>query len=334
MFIRALSALALLSVFPSNISAIQQEASHAAGFTRFEPDATAVYRITSQTPPPANSDVFVLEAEETIVFDAEGKAVHSRYLLYKILTQKGAEGWANLSCAWEPWHEERPTLRARVITPDFAVHPLDPATITDSPDSDDDNAVFSDRRVLRAPLPAIAAGSLVEEEQSVRETSVFFEAGSVKRTYFGFSAPLRHSRLILDAPSTMSLRYKAEMLADLKPQRTEADGRLRLTFDVGPLEEFDESDPDLPSDVPAYPNIVSSTGLSWQSVAERYAQIVDKQIAVDLKPIVGRLILGKSSRMEKASAILQYLSREIRYTGVEFGDAAIVPRSPTETLTR
>src|SRR5262249_12023900 len=35
-----------------------------------------------------------------------------------------------------------------------------------------------------------------------------------------------------------------------------------------------------------------------------------------------------------ADALLAYIHREVRYTGVEFGDASIVPRTPSETLQR
>ena len=38
-------------------------------------------------------------------------------------------------------------------------------------------------------------------------------------------------------------------------------------------------------------------------------------------------------RREKEAAILDYVDREVRYTGIEFGEAAIVPHSPAETLT-
>ena len=70
-------------------------------------------------------------------------------------------------------------------------------------------------------------------------------------------------------------------------------------------------------------------------VAEEYGKIVDKQITgADLKSLVGKLIAGKVSRDEKAAAILAYLDREVRYTGVEFGESAMVPHSPNETLGR
>ena len=301
----------------------------------FSADPAALYHTASQVTPPADADVLVLEDEDTFVFDAEGRAIHTHYLLYKVLTQRGADGWSDLSFSWEPWHEERPTLRARVITPDNAIHALDASTITDAPAKENEDNVFSDRRDMRGPLPAIAPGSVVEEEETSKEIAPFFGAGSLKRIYFGRFAPVHHTLLVLDAPSKLPLRYNLQSLPDLQPQRTESDGRVRIIFDQGPLDALDAAEAYLPSDVPAYPSVFFSTGSSWQLLATEYAKIVDRQIAAaDLKSLVARLVAGKNSRDEKIAAILQYLDREVRYTGVEFGDAAIVPRSPNETLTR
>ena len=325
----------LQSVFLTLAAAASAANSNPPETPHFSSDAAVLYQSASQVTPPASADVLILEDQDTFVFDAEGRAVHSQYLLYKVLTQRGADGWSDLSVTWEPWHEVRPTFHARVITPDSAVHPLDSNTVTDAPAKENEDNVFSDRRVMRAPLPAIAPGSLVEEEETSTETSPFFGAGSLQRFYFGRSAPVQHARLVLDAPSSLPLRYNLQLLSDLQPQRVESDGRVRITFDHGPLDPFDDAQYFLPSDVPAYPNVAFSTGNSWQQVAEEYGKIVDKQIApADLKSVVARLIAGKNSRDQKTAAILQYLDREVRYTGVEFGDAAVVPHSPTETLSR
>ncbi|MBZ5598777.1 MAG: DUF3857 domain-containing protein [Acidobacteriia bacterium] len=302
--------------------------------THFSPDASGLYQRVSQVPPTAGADVLFLEDEETVVFDSEGRAVHTWYFLYKIITQKGAEGWGDISCGWEPWHEERPGLRARVITPDGTVHVLDAKTITDAPAKESADHVFSDRRVLRAPLPAVAPGSLVEELVST-DSAPLFAAGTVERFYFGSSVPVQHTRLVLDAPAALPLRYDLHLLPDLKPQRNETEGRVRITFDYGLVETPDDVDTELPSDLPAYPSITFSTGDSWHQVAEEYGKIVDKQITdAVLKSLVGKLSAGKASRDEKAAAILQYLNREVRYTGVEFGESAIVPHFSSETLAR
>lgn len=301
--------------------------------THFAADAAGLYQSASQATAPAGADVLMLDDEETVVFDTEGRAVHTRYVLYKVLTQKGAENWGDIAASWEPWHQERPSIRVRVVTGDNAVHVLDEKTITDAPAKESQDNVFSDRRVLRAPLPAVAPGSLVEEEEISKESAPFFGAGSVERFYFGGSVPVHHTRLVLDAPAALPLRYEVRLLPDLKPQRDEAGGRVRVTFDYGPMDAFDETDPQLPSDVPFYPSVTFSTGESWRQIAAEYTKIVDKQIAgADLKSLAGKLTAGKASRDEKAAAILQHLDREVRYTGVEFGESAIVPHSPGETL--
>jgi len=303
--------------------------------THFSADAAALYQRASQVNPPAGADLLVFEDEQTLVFDSEGRVVCTRYVVYKVLTQKGADDGGSVSFSWEPWHEERPTLRARVITADNAVHLLDEKTITDAPAKENEDNVFSDRRIIRAPLPAVAAGPLVEEEHVSRESAPFFGAGSVERFYFGGSVPVHHTRLVLDAPATLPLRYEIRLLPDLKPERAEAAGRVRIVFEYGPMDALEDAETNLPNDVPAYPSVIFSTGDSWQQVAQEYGKIVDKQIAgADLNSLVRKLTAGKNTRDEKAAAILQYLDREVRYTGVEFGESALVPHSPSETLSR
>ena len=46
------------------------------------------------------------------------------------------------------------------------------------------------------------------------------------------------------------------------------------------------------------------------------------------------MIAGKRGVAEKESAILDYLDREVRYTGIEFGEAAIMPHDPADTLNK
>jgi hypothetical protein len=43
---------------------------------------------------------------------------------------------------------------------------------------------------------------------------------------------VQHARLVLDAPSSLPLRYNLQLLSDLQPQRVESDGRVRITFDT------------------------------------------------------------------------------------------------------
>ena len=102
-----------------------------------------------------------------------------------MLTAKGAEGWDTLSVGWDPWHEMRPVIRARVIDPTIQ------STISiRTPSPKNRHAAATTRptvteRGCTAPLPAIAPGVVVEEEYLERETEPFFAPGRVGRAFFG-----------------------------------------------------------------------------------------------------------------------------------------------------
>src|SRR6185312_10623381 len=101
------------------------------------------------------------------------------------------------------------------------------------------------------------------------------------------------------------------------------------------LEPLENADNNLPSDAPPYPSVTFSTGASWHEIAQQYSKVVDERIASsDVQSLVDGLTRDKTTPQEKAYALLQYVDMNIRYTGVEFGDAAIIPNSPAETLKR
>ena len=301
----------------------------------FSIDPKVLYEQASEPAAPDGTNVTVLDDEESYNFDAAGRSLYTEYTVYKVLTQRGAEGWSNISVTWEPWHQERPLVRVRVITPDFVVHDLDLKTLADAPAQDEQFNIYSDRRVIRGPLPAVAPGAVVEQEIVVHESTPFFSAGTLGRCFFGrVSIPVHHSRFAVEAPSSIPLHYVAQLLPDLQPQKTESDGLVRIVFERGTIDPLETVESYLPSDVPAYPSITFSTGASWESVAQDYAAIVDGQIKnSDVKAVVEKLTDHKQTRSEKIQAISGYLDKEIRYTGVEFGDATIIPHSPSETIT-
>jgi hypothetical protein len=99
----------------------------------FSIEPKVLYLAASEPTPPEGVDIIVLDDEDIYSFDANGGCVQTSYTVFKVLTQKGVEGWDRVSVDWAPWREERPIIRARVITPDYAVHALDHKTITDAP---------------------------------------------------------------------------------------------------------------------------------------------------------------------------------------------------------
>jgi tetratricopeptide (TPR) repeat protein/transglutaminase-like putative cysteine protease len=302
----------------------------------FSVDPKILYQAASAAPAPDGVNVTELCEDEHYTFDDAGRMVHVGHIVYKVLTQRGAEGWDSIVIGWEPWHEARPVIRARVIAPDFTVHTLDPNTITEAPARGGDYKIYSDGKRLRAPLPAIAPGVVVEEEYTATETEPLFAAGRVGRVVLGQEdVPVAHSRVVFDFPAALPLRTNLLLLPGIKPVRSESGGRVTLTFDIGALDAIEAGEPYLPPEDIRFPIIEFSTGASWQSIATEYSKIVDSRASSPaVEAVVAPLVAGKKSAADKEAAIVDFLDREVRYTGIEFGEAAIVPHDPAETLAK
>ncbi len=326
----------LLLVFPG-VAALDAPAQQDAALwsaPHFSVPARDLYQAASSMAAPDGANVTLFDDDEKFSFDEGGRLTHVGHYIYKVLTAKGAEGWDTLSVGWDPWHEVRPVIRARVIEPDYSEHDLDPKAITEEPARGGDYKTYSDGKRLRAPLPAIAPGVVVEEEYLERETEPFFAPGRVGRAFFGHErTPVAHSSAVFEAPLSLPLRIETRVLPGLTPKRVEANGHATITYEIGALEGIESRDANLPPDAYVFPEIDYSTGASWQALATEYSKIVDSKANGDaVRSIVERLIAGTSSVSEKEAVILDYLDREVRYTGIEFGEAAIVPHGPAETL--
>jgi hypothetical protein len=295
----------------------------------------ALYSAASSPAPANGSDISVLEMQEAYSFAADGSDVYKQHIIYKVLTSAGAEGWSDLSMNWSPWRDQRPVLRARVVSADGNEFTLDAATIVDSPIHQSDATVFSDEHTLHAPLPAISPGAVVETEISVHEGPIFAGSGRVARAFLQMNQPAGHLRLTLQAPASVPLRYHLDLLPNLHEVHSEDNGMAQWVFENGPVPAHETLERSVPGDIHMLPAVTFSTGESWQALAQAYSKIVDQRIAEsDLGDLVTRIVKGRATNADKTAAIVEFLNREIRYTGIEFGQANVLPHSPSETLKR
>ena len=299
----------------------------------FVSPAAELLSAANAVPAPEKGGVVVLLDEGTFSFDAEGRCISRFRRAYRILSPAGLEGWAAISADWSSWYEERPILRARVVSPDGIEHPLSQETISDAPLEQNSPNVYSDRRIVQAPLPAISVGAVVEQEIIIRENAPLFGAGSVHRFYFGSGVRTLMTRVTIESPASLPIRHTISLLPGITGARSEADGRTRLTFESGIMEPLEPLEPGIPGDIRRWPNVAFTAGRSWSDVAARYGEIVDRQIAgSDLAALVRETVGDTTGRDRVAAKLLARLHKDVRYTGIEFGSASIVPKPPEETL--
>jgi tetratricopeptide (TPR) repeat protein/transglutaminase-like putative cysteine protease len=277
----------------------------------------------------------VLLEEGNFSIDIEGRCISRYRLAYRILNRTGVEEWSSIAAGWNPWYQERPLVRARVVTPDGIGHVLSQETIDDSPASESSPNIYSDRMRVRAPLPAVTVGAVVEQEIVIREKEPFFAAGSTYRFFFGRGVRVLKTRMVIESPTEMPIRHVARLLPNVSTTRREEGGRTYLTVESGPMEAVKSIEAGMPADTPRWPNVAFTTGKDWSEVAARYGEIVDRRIASsDLKALVKETVGDARKRDIIAARLLERLRREVRYTGIEFGTSSIIPSSPQDTLRR
>ncbi|WP_420238234.1 DUF3857 domain-containing protein [Telmatobacter bradus] len=276
------------------------------------------------------TDATVLFERDSYVLDAEGRVRYRHLFVYRIETQAGVDGWSQVSSRWEPWYEHEPSIHARVVQSDGHVSQLDQKTITDGPASADDEDTFTDARIRKAPLPGLMIGAIVEEETEVDDEQPLFTGGGIYRNNFGHSVPAVRSILSVEVPAGSPLQFRTYNLPQAKVSDQTQDGVRRLVFDEPYTAGFVSGDIRLSSHHYLLPTVEFATGASWAQVARVYRELAEPQIDPQTaKSLLPALI---ADRMENIRRIVARLHKEVRYTGIEFGQSSLKPHSAAEVL--
>ncbi|MFN7958945.1 MAG: DUF3857 domain-containing protein [Holophagaceae bacterium] len=280
-------------------------------------------------------DVIQLIEDNQFRCDSAGRMSAVYRYVFRVDRESALSGWGGVQVSWSPWLNERPVIRARVITPDGREHALDPSTLGDAQEPDEAREMFGDRRLVRGPLPMLRVGAIAEVEIRVREHRPFAASGFRHTLSLGWNVPVHRSRVQLEVPATLPLKHRLFGLPDTVLTREKVKDLQRLRVDQGlslpqrarePFQAFDEED---------RPSLLVTTAGSWAQVVAEYRTILEPKLAdPGLRAWVQEAVGEAKTREQKIQRILTRLQTQIRYVGLEFGESAIVPRPPQETLRR
>ena len=300
-----------------------------------EGDPRAIAAAAAALTPPPGADADVLLEEHEIRIDGDGRRTMSHHLIVRVLSDIGVTQWGTFGAWYTPWRMQRPLLRARSISPAGEVNSLDSATLVVAPAKPGSPIEFDDARVLRGPVPGVRQGSIVETLAVTTETAPVLSASPTGLLWLGGAAPRRRIRASVEATGGVPLR--ARLAGTPVPLRSSSQaGKTRFEVELESVPgETGVGEKDLPPDALPRPQLRYSAAKSWNDVAASYAAIVDAQLAgSDLRPRAKALALTAASREEAVRRAYIEVRKSVRYTAVELGSSAIVPRAPDETLRR
>lgn len=282
--------------------------------------------------------VHVEQTRITFRLMADGTYTHTFRQRYRVLDQQGVDNWAHSQAYWAPWHMKRPIITASVTNRDASGKEttllLDPSAITEQTAYPDAPDMYSDARLLRAPLPSVAIGSVVEEEITLATHRPFLAKQQMHSVAVQTSVPQDSFELVVESPADLRVSFDVR---EAEVARTEEvkDGWRRTTFTGGPYGALEPPEPLLPTNTPFWPSIDFGTGDDWKPLAHSYASIVDEKLAgIDFSSTVQQVTSSSDSDAARISKLYQWIKTRIRYVGIEFGESSVIPHAPDETVAR
>jgi tetratricopeptide (TPR) repeat protein len=283
----------------------------------------------SANKPSTHAAVIIREEEESII-DAQNRNIYRLRRIFVVTTQAGVDDWGTFSWSWKPFHQDKPVFRARVIDPNGAITELDQKLVTDAPEKSSPN-MFSDRRMLEAPLPRLRIGAVVEEEIVIKDRQPILSGGAFTLSAIGADVPVESTRITISTPAHKGKLFTSNLPAKTAPKYTIAGARETWTYELGPQAPTAPGERYVPRDVGG-PGLIGVSTATWQELAREYRKLLDKRIADGAFSMPSGLPTAPT--LETVKAISAWLHRNVRYTGIEFDEASHIPWTPAETAKR
>jgi tetratricopeptide (TPR) repeat protein len=298
-----------------------------------------VQRLLAQAPGQAQypqAGALIVSCREEIQITADGKEASDLYYLVKILNERGKEAFAETSIDYDSTYEKVELVFARTIRPDGKVAEVGSRNIRDV-SRYMNFPLYSNARACIISFPEVADGAAIEYRVRITRNQLIADRHFVLAYSVQAAEPVLDAEFTLSLPEETPLHIKIindkynDFSALLSP-RKEAKGKrdiYRWHFKNIPqiIPEVD-----MPPQAEVNPTIILSTFNSWQQIYDWWWKLAKDKVKADsaIQEKVKELMKAKPSAEEKAAAIYDFCSRQIRYVAVEYGQAGFEPHSAAD----
>ena len=309
----------------------------------------------TQAPPPSATfaaEPYVLKSSSVVITrQADGTGTDLYTNAIAIQSEAALRTFSVISLTYASQSTQAEFLYARVIHSDGAIQetPVSGAIEQAAPVTQQ-APLYSDIKVSQLPIRSLRVGDTLEWQGRITTTHPEAPNQFWGRENFGSGAVALDQTIELHVPAGLHVTVWTNPRA--KATTTEStQGGVRIVRwhhsdlqpTVGPAAEaFTKSEekrlrtPEEQEDElkGALPSLAYTTFSDWASVGAWYRSLADGRITPDaaIKAKVAELTAGKASTEDKARAVYQYVSTQIRYVGVDFGIGRFQPHAAAEVF--
>jgi len=293
-----------------------------------------IYEIIEQSPgeeefPQAGA--LILLADEKIEVTEEGREVSELHYLVKILNERGKESFAESLISYDTTYERIELEFARTIKPDGAVvdvgarHIRDVSKYLNFP-------LYSNAHVYIISFPEITEEAVIEYKVKIYRSQLINKDDLVLSYPIQSAEPIikEDFELILPKGKELNLNLVNQKYntfgAVLSPKIIPRQGKKAYSWSFSQIPQI-IPESNMPPENRINPAIIMSTFKDWQEIYNWWWALTEDKISPDkaIKDKVRQLTEKKSLPEEKIRAIYNFCAKEIRYVGVEYGQAGYEP---------
>ena len=237
----------------------------------------------------------------------------------KILNKKGVEDFRTQYVPFTPETQEVKVQAARLYKASGEVIEAQGPFIY--PISNPSGGIYYSYSAMVYGFPKLEPGDVIEFRyrlNTIGETNLYAD-------YFGHMAYLREGhpkkrfKLVYITPKEREFFYRTVGI-ELAPTVLEQDETRTYTWEAADLPKI-KSEPFMPGLSEVTPYVHISTFRDWHALGDWYWGLVQDQFTLDnnAKKKVAELVAGKTTTLEKVVAIHDWVVKNTRYIGLEFG---------------
>lgn len=277
-----------------------------------------------------DAGALILLDRTTLRVDRDKNTTKERYLIIKILKDRGREEYGDIKQKYDKESYKIETLIARTHLPTGEIREPEEKAISDVSAPQVWRASAYTRAMLRVvSFPAVDRGAVIEYRYRMvpikkRKGQEFF--GEIE---FGTGEPILRKEVIIIIPKGIELKYKL-LRSDAKPLIIQTRDSIIYKWTITDIPMI-VRESDMPPFSEVSPRLVYSTFKSWEDVGRWIAKKFYKPLdsSREIKEIVKRLSLNKG-REDKIRDIFLYVVNRYRNIGLDLGDIGYKPHKPSE----
>ncbi|NDG63563.1 MAG: DUF3857 domain-containing protein [Planctomycetes bacterium] len=269
-------------------------------------------------PPPPTADVELISSQYALRMDSPTSWTTHQVVKEKILTVAGKKSASELKFDFNPLWQTVEIESAQVTQKDGTVRKIQPQEMNTLDAEWVASAPrYADGKTLVVSLPGVEVGSIIEYsvKQTAKDQPIFSKGYT-----FSSTESVKNVELSYDLPADIKPRIEMDFPTDGHMTDLTKDGRRKITFvwnDISPRTR-EASAPPSWMDAPDFVMTTSTWPEYAKAVGQQIAPLCMNQAASIAK--ANELIAGKTTPMEKITAIRDFVALQIRMEGPVFTD--------------